>query len=94
MRSPTEESDDEGWPEDPTDAYAYRGLAGVRKEQGDFDGAIREMREYVRKGDRARRLSHPSSSSSRAPARTPPASPLFERELPGAGFPSVLPSSH
>ena len=36
------------------------------------------------------------SSSSRAPARTPPTSrsPLFERELPGAGFPSVLPSSH
>ena len=22
LRSPTEESDDEGWPEDPTDAYA------------------------------------------------------------------------
>ena len=36
---------------DPKNVDAHRGLAGVLKERGDFDGAIREMLEYVRKGD-------------------------------------------
>ena len=36
---------------DPNIAPAHFGLAGVLEKRGDLDGAMHEMREYIRKGD-------------------------------------------
>ena len=71
---------------DPKNAYVHRDLAGIFRKRCDLDGAIREMLEYVRKGDpdgdgeatlkqlRVRKKANPESQA-RLPlpvARAPP----------------------
>ena len=36
---------------DPEDAHVHRNFSKALEKRGDIDGAIRETREYIRKGD-------------------------------------------